>query len=119
MHLADKLIPPYDAKLIRGGSFMPRGKRIATRGGQGTVQMAIDALRTRERELHAELATLQGALRSLSASASKGPTATVSASSGAAPKRKHKMSAAGRAAISKAAKKRWAAFHAAKRKKTK
>ena len=72
-----------------------------------SIRVAIDALRTRERELRAELSSVNEALRSLEkASGSTKATATEAAS----PKRKHKMSAAGRAAIGRAARKRWAAW---------
>jgi hypothetical protein len=87
---------------------MPR----ATTRGLASVQIAIRALRTREEELRAELAFVQNALRALQSGVggTRGRTST-----GTPPKRTHNMSAAGRAAIAKAARKRWAAWRAAKR----
>jgi hypothetical protein len=66
----------------------------------------ILALRKRESELRSELDTIQATLRSL------GGLGKVR---GRAPGSKRRLSAAGRAAISRAAKRRWAQYRAKQR----
>jgi len=83
---------------------------MAKRRGS-SVQVAIEALRARERELHAELASLKQALEALGS----GARSSLSPAASPVPSpRKNRMSATGRAAIARAAKRRWAAWRKAK-----
>ncbi len=70
------------------------------------IQTVIRALRQRESELRRELDTIQNTLRSLGGLGKIG---------GRAPGAKRRLSAAGRAAISRAAKRRWAHYRAKQR----
>ena len=87
---------------------------------QQTLKKALGELQQEERRLASELSAVQEKIQKLS---------NMSTSSGAAPARgrprtkakakaKRKLSAEGRAAISRAAKKRWAKHRAEQRKKT-
>jgi len=75
-----------------------------------SLNAAVTALRKEERRLERELSAVRGGLESLS-----GVTRQKGGSGKSAGKRQ--MSAKGRAAISRAAKKRWAAYRADKRRK--
>jgi hypothetical protein len=71
------------------------------------------ALQQEEARLRKQLNAIQGAIGALNGSHSVSPAARKGTG------RKRTMSAAGRAKISKAAKARWAKFHAQKAKKSK
>jgi hypothetical protein len=66
---------------------------------------ATRALRTEETRLASQLTTLQRAIAALGKSSARK----------AGPKNSHRLSNAGRAAISRAARKRWAAWHKVQR----
>ena len=85
-----------------------RGGRLKTgRPKSGQLTGALTELRRAERELTEQLESLRRVIRSIE-----------SGSTPSAPgKRKHNMSAKGRAAIARAARKRWAAYRAAKTRK--
>lgn len=74
----------------------------------------LDSLKKAEREVEAQLAGIRGAISSLAGGGRKrgprGPIAT------AAPRKRRKLSAAARKAISNAQKKRWAKQKAAAKK---
>ena len=71
---------------------------------QSSLSAAVAAMRKEERRLEGELSALRGRIRGLSG---------MKGSKGKAPVKRN-LSAAGRAAISRAAKKRWAAWKKAK-----
>jgi hypothetical protein len=73
---------------------------------QSPIQAVAKALRKRESELQRELDTIQQTLRSLGA---------LGKGSGRATGARRRLSAEGRAAISRAAKRRWAAYRAKRR----
>ena len=70
---------------------------------------ALGGLRRAEQELTSHLASLREVIRSLESSEKLGTTKGVAVAG-----KKRNMSAKGRAAISRAARKRWAAYRAAK-----
>jgi len=72
------------------------------------------ALKEEEVKLHQQLKAIQGAIQALN-----GTTSHFSGSIGTGTGRKRTMSAAARAAISRATKARWARFRAEKAKKSK
>jgi uncharacterized protein YoxC len=72
------------------------------------------ALNEEEAKLHQQLKAIQGAIQALN-----GNTSHFSGSVGTGVRRKRTMSAAARAAISRATKARWARFRAEKAKKSK
>ena len=88
---------------------------------KNSVDSAIQELKNEEKTLQQEINTVQkiiGELTQLLQSSKPGGRAPAAASK--RPKRpKRRLSAAGREAISKAAKKRWAKFHAANKAKDK
>jgi hypothetical protein len=79
------------------------------------VDPLVRGLEKRRDQLASEIQGIDQAIAALGKG--KGRTAASGPGRKKAPKGKRKMSAAGRAAISRAAKKRWAAFRKAKAKK--
>lgn len=77
---------------------------------QSSLSSAVAALRKEEQRLQRELSDLRGRIGTLSG-ATRGKRGPGHPPGGT----KRKMSAAGRAAISRAAKKRWAAWRKAKK----
>ena len=85
---------------------------------KNSVDSAIQELKNEEKTLQQEINTVQkiiGELTQLLQSSKPGGRAPAAASK----RPKRRLSAAGREAISKAAKKRWAKFHAANKAKDK
>ena len=87
-----------------------------------SVQDLLDTLRTEEQQLTKQLAGIRGAISSLEtggaspAAIRRGPGRAVASTSGHSPARKRsKLSAKGRAAISAAQKARWAKIRAGKK----
>jgi hypothetical protein len=74
------------------------------------MQDALNGLRSAERELTEHLESLRRVIRSIESGAEGG-------AAGRIPGRKRNLSAKGRAAIARAARKRWAAYRAAKARK--
>lgn len=74
---------------------------------QSSVQAAVRSLRVEQRELERQLAAIQKKIRELEELGSSGPARKKRA--------KHRLSAQGRANISRAAKRRWAKYRADQR----
>lgn len=81
---------------------------------QRSIQTAVRALKVEESALEKQLATLQSKISELEAMARQGAVRAA----GRRPGRKRKLSAEGREAISRAAKKRWERYRAEKKRVT-
>ncbi len=76
---------------------------------QSSVQAAVRSLRVEQRELEHQLAAIQKKIRELEELGSSGPARKKRA--------KRRLSAQGRASISRAAKRRWAKYRSDQRKR--